>query len=280
MSLPTLMDLVRRSTDYLANHGITNARRETEWIFAETLKLSRMELYTRFDMPLEEADVTRLRVLVQRRGRREPLAYVLGTQSFGELTLAVGPGVLVPRPETEELVEFALTCGVAETSLRVLDVGTGSGAIALSVKRARPQWTVMATDASAEALAYARANGERAVVAVDWRLGHLGHELSGPFDLVLANLPYIGEQERAQCDPELAFEPQAALFSGADGLDLITELIRDLPRLLAPQGQAILEHGWQQGAGIRALGAAAGFQVDIIQDLGHKDRFAHLKRVG
>src|SRR4051812_12318268 len=126
MALPTLMDLVRRSTDYLAGHGIANARRETEWIFAETLRLSRMDLYTRFDMPLEEAEVQRLRALVQRRGRREPLAYVLGNQAFAELILTVGPGVLVPRPETEELVGFATDRFTAETPVRVLDVGTGS----------------------------------------------------------------------------------------------------------------------------------------------------------
>ena len=280
MSLPTLMDLVRRSTDYLTTHGITNARRETEWIFAETLKLSRIELYTRFDMPMEEADVTRLRNLVQRRGRREPLAYVLGNQAFGALTLAVGPGVLVPRPETEELVEIVLAQCPPEPPLRVLDVGTGSGAIALSIKQARPTWEVAGTDVSEVALGFARANGERAGVVVSWHLGHLARGLPGPFDLVAANLPYIAEHERPQCDPELAFEPQGALFSGADGLDLMRELISDLPRVLAPQGQALLEHGWQQGAAVRNLAEACGFQVETRQDLAGKDRFAHLRAKG
>jgi release factor glutamine methyltransferase len=278
MSLPTLMDLVRRSTDYLANHGIANARRETEWIFAETLKLTRMDLYTRFDMPVEDDEVARLRALVQRRGRREPLAYVLGTQAFGDLTLAVGPGVLVPRPETEELVEFVLARFSDATPLRVVDVGTGSGAIALSIKRARPTWEVTGTDASELALGFARANGERAAVAVHWHLGDLAAGLSGPFDLVLANLPYIGENERAECDPELAFEPQNALFSGADGLDLIRRLIDDLPRVLAPLGQVVLEHGWHQGTAVRALAESGGFQAHTIQDLAGKDRFAHLWR--
>lgn len=279
MSLPTLMDLVRRSTDYLASHGITNARRETEWIFAETLKLSRLDLYTRFDMPLEEPDVVRLRALVQRRGRREPLAYVLGTQAFGDLTLSVGPGVLVPRPETEELVEFALARFPAESFIRVLDVGTGSGAIAVSIKHARPTWEVVGTDVSTEALVFARGNAERLGVAVAFQQGHLARHLAESFDLVLANLPYIAESERAQCDPELAFEPQGALFAGSDGLDLIRDLISDLPRALTFQGQAVLEHGWMQGAAIRALGEAAGLQVNTIQDLAGKDRFAHLTRV-
>jgi release factor glutamine methyltransferase len=280
MSLPTLMDLVRRSTDYLANHGIVNARRETEWIFAETLKLTRMELYTRFDMPLEEAEVARLRTLVQRRGRREPLAYVLGTQEFGGLNLSVGPGVLVPRPETEELVGFVLSRFPAGSVMRVLDVGTGSGAIALGIKHARPHWDVVGSDASEDALAFARANGQRLGLAVWWHHGHLSRELSGPFDLVLANLPYIGEDERSQCDPELAFEPQGALFSGTDGLDLIRELIGDLPRVLAASGEGMLEHGWKQGPGVLALAEAAGFHAETIRDLAGRDRFTHIRRSG
>lgn len=276
MALPTLMDLMRRSTDYLTQHGITNARRETEWIFAETLALTRMDLYTRFDMPLEDQQVDRLRQLVQRRGRREPLAYVLGNQAFGKLTLKVGPGVLVPRPETEELVEFALTRFTSDMHVRVLDVGTGSGAIALGVKQARPAWEVTATDASEEALAFARTNGDRLELAVHWAHGHLAREQQGPFDLVVANLPYIGESERAQCDPELAFEPQCALFSGADGLDLIGEFIADLSRLLTPTGEAVLEHGWTQSAAISAIAQANGFTATTIRDLAGKDRFAHL----
>ena len=278
MALPTLMDLMRRSTDYLTQHGITNARRETEWIFAETLSLTRIDLYTRFDMPLEDQQVDRLRQLVQRRGRREPLAYVLGNQAFGKLTLTVGPGVLVPRPETEELVEFVLTRFPADTRIRVLDVGTGSGAIALGIKQGHPAWEVTATDASDEALAFARANGDRLQLAVHWAHGHLAREQKGPFDLVVANLPYIGESERAQCDPELAFEPQRALFSGADGLDLIGELIADVSRLLTPTGEAVLEHGWTQSAAISAIAQANGFTATTIRDLAGKDRFAHLTR--
>lgn len=280
MVLPTLMDLMRRSTDYLTQHGITNARRETEWIFAETLSLTRMDLYTRFDMPLEDHQVDRLRQLVQRRGRREPLAYVLGNQAFGKLTLKVGPGVLVPRPETEELVEFVLSHFPSDNHLRVLDVGTGSGAIALSIKQAHPTWEVTATDASEEALVFARANGERLALAVHWAHGHLAQQQHGPFDLVVANLPYIGEGERAECDPELAFEPQHALFSGADGLDLIGELIADISRLLTPMGEAVLEHGWTQSAAIKVIAQANGFSATTIRDLAGKDRFAHLVRMG
>jgi release factor glutamine methyltransferase len=278
MSLPTLMDLVRRSTDYLAERGIANARREAEWIFAETLKLSRLDLYTRFDMPLDEAEVARLRALVQRRGRREPLAYVLGSQPFGQLTLTVGPGVLVPRPETEELVGHLVAGRSTDARMRVIDIGTGSGAIALSIAHARPQWEVLATDVSAEALACARRNGERLGLAVQWHHGHLAEMVPGVFDLVVANLPYIAEHERAQCDPELSFEPATALFAGADGLDLIRLLIVDLPRLLAPGGQAWLEHGWAQGPAIRELAAATGLAARTVLDGAGRERFTVLER--
>jgi release factor glutamine methyltransferase len=280
MSLPTLMDLVRRSTEYLTKHGLPNARWETEWIFAETLRLTRMELYTRFDMPVEEAEVTRLRELVQRRGRREPLAYVLGTQDFMSLRLHVGPGVLVPRPETEEMVELILRTFAERDELRVVDVGTGSGAIALAIKHARPQWSVSASDVSAEALVIARANGERLGLTVDWHQGNLASHLAGPFDVVVANLPYIGESERDQCDPELAFEPALALFAGNDGLDLIRPLLADLCRLLTPTGQAFLEHGWQQGPAIKSLAVEHGFGCVIVPDGGGKDRIAQVSAHG
>lgn len=274
MALPTLLELVQRSAGYLAKHGITNAKREAEWIFAEHLKLSRIELYTRFDMPLDEAEVERLRALVTRRGKREPLAYVIGNQPFCDLVLSVAPGVLVPRPETEELVGRVLK--ELPPTARILDIGTGSGAIALALKKARPAMQVEATDASAAALDQARANATRLGLDVFFHQGHLATHCHGPFQAVVANLPYIGETERAECDAELAFEPQEALFAGADGLDLIRALLPDLRRLLAADGIAWLEHGWRQGPAIRALAADAGLDCTIIADGSGKDRFARL----
>jgi release factor glutamine methyltransferase len=273
--LPTLMSLLQRSTDYLKGHGIGNARREAEWIFAETLGLSRLELYTRFDMPVEEGEVGRLRTLVQRRGRREPLAYVLGNQEFCGLRLAVGPGVLVPRPETEELVGLVLA-GLGQGEQRVLDVGTGSGAIALALKHARPACLVEASDQSDAALAIASANASRLELVVTWHRGHLARDRQGGYAVVVANLPYVGEDERASCDPELAFEPQEALFCGRDGLGLIRELILDSRRLLAPGGLLWLEHGWKQGEAISAFCRQQGLTCTIHRDLAGRDRFARI----
>ena len=188
MTLPTLMPLLQKSTEYLTARGIANGKREAEWIFAEALGLSRLELYTRFDMPLADPDVARLRALVQRRGKREPLAYVLGSQPFHGLKLRVGPGVLVPRPETEELVERVLA-DLPPGPVRVVDVGTGSGAIALALKHARPEARVEGCDVSDEALIYARANGAALGLAVEWRQADLLAGSDVRYDAIVANLP-------------------------------------------------------------------------------------------
>jgi len=266
----TLIDLVQRSAQWLGGRGLPNARREAEWIFAETLGLSRLELYTRFDMPLSSDEVDRLRALVARRGRREPLAYVLGSQEFCGLRLGVGPAVLVPRPETEELVA-AVLAGLPAGGGRLLDIGTGSGAIALALKQARPDLTVLARDVSAEALEVAQANAQRLGLAVAFSQGHLAAGLEGPCLAVVANLPYIAEDERGLCDPELAFEPALALFPGGDGLGLVRELISDAPRLLAPGAGLWLEHGFNQGPQVRAAAAAAGLAASTHRDgAGHE----------
>lgn len=272
--MPRLMDLVQRSSAWLAEKGLGNARREAEWIFGEALGLSRMELFLQFDRPLTEDEVVRLRALVARRGRREPLAYVLGSQDFRGLRLRVSPAVLVPRPETEELVERVLA--ELPAAARVLDVGTGSGAIALALRQARADATVLAVDLSPEALAVARANAEALGLAVEFRQGDLAAGIDGPFAAVVANLPYIAEGERPQCDPETAFEPAQALFAGADGLDCIRRLVADARRLLAPGGLLWLEHGWRQAGAVAALAAAHGLDCTALTDSAGHQRFARI----
>lgn len=273
----TLLDLVQRSATWLAEKGLSNARREAEWIFAEALGLTRLDLYTRFDMPLDAEETARLRALVQRRGRREPLAYVLGNQDFRGLKLRVGPAVLVPRPETEELVDLVLAA-LPTGAQTVLDVGTGSGAIALALKHARPELEVQARDLSPEALAVAQANAEVLALAVIFSQGDLAAGLPGPFAAVVANLPYIADDERSLCDPELAFEPALALFPGGDGLGPIRALIADAPRLLTPDGRLWLEHGFRQAPAIAAAATAAGLRATVHRDGAGHQRFSELRR--
>jgi release factor glutamine methyltransferase len=276
---PRLIDLIGRSATYLAGKGLENARREAEWIFAESLGLSRIDLYTRFDMPLEPQEVERLRDRVQRRGRREPLAYILGTQPFRHITLHVAPGVLVPRPETELLVDLALA-DLPGPGSTVLDIGTGSGAIALAIASERPAAVVTATDASQDALTVAQANAARLSLTLSWAHGDLATHLPAQaWDLIIANLPYVAEDERHLCDPETAYEPALALFAGPDGLRLITALITDLPRLLRPgTGVAWLEHGHRHTAAIAALATAQGLTSTAHADHAGHERFTRLVR--
>lgn len=274
-----VLDLIARSTRWLEERGIGNARREAEWIFCAALGCDRMGLYLRHEMPLASAELAQAREMLRRRGRREPLAYVLGTQPFCGLELTVGPGVLVPRPETEELVERVLAVARPRASGRLLDVGTGSGAIALACAAALgSDWRVEASDISEAALTLASDNAARLGLSVGFHRGHLAVDLDGGWDLVVANLPYIGEDERGDCDPELLHEPPRALFAGPDGLALLRELIADAPRLLAPDGEMWLEHGWRQGPALRALAAQTGLRVDILVDAAGQERMARVRR--
>lgn len=272
----TLQETLQKAAAYLEQRGIESARRESEWIFAETLGLSRMELYTRFDMPLTAAQAASLRQLIQRRGRREPLAYVLGNQEFCGLQLTVNADVLVPRPETEELVEQVLKTHPQQKQ-RVADIGTGSGAIALALKHKRPGWELHATDTSAAALAVAAANAADLQLDISFSRGDLQQALDGRFDVVVANLPYIGENEREFCDQELSFEPQQALFAAADGLALIERLVNAVRAYLQPGGSLWLECGFRQAAAIAKLAGEQELRPQIFRDLQGHERMLRLE---
>lgn len=275
----TLLDLLRRGQAWLAERGVAHARREAEWIFAHALGRTRLELYTGFDMPVSEDERRRLRSLVTRRGAREPLAYLLGSQPFHDLDLAVDGRVLVPRPETEELVERILA-QYDRSPMRVLDIGTGSGAIALALAKARPDWEVHATDVSAAALEVARGNADRHGLAVAFHHGDLAAGAPGRFDLVVSNPPYIAEDERHLCDPELAHEPAQALFAGADGLAVIGRLLAGLDHVLAPAGAAWIEHGFRQATAIAAVARSHRLVARAERDGAGHERFTVCRRGG
>ena len=222
--------------------------------------------------PLPEAAADRLQALATRRLAGEPMAYLTGEKAFHGLTLRVDARVLDPRDDTETLVDWALALLPVDAPRRVLDLGTGSGAIALAIAQQRPLAQVVAVDASADALAVARANAERLGLRVDMRLGDWLTPVAGErLDLIVSNPPYIADTDPHL--PALAHEPRQALVSGADGLDDIRRIVAQAPVHMAPGGWLLLEHGWDQAGAVRALLSAAGFaQVQSRRDLAGIER--------
>jgi release factor glutamine methyltransferase len=269
------MDLVARATPYLAQHGSQSPRLDAELLLAQALGCTRMDLYLQFERPLSSDEVDRYRSLCRRRAGGEPVAYIRGLREFMTLTLVITPAVMIPRPETEILVEAALlrleqppSAAGEKRQRRVLDVGTGSGAIALAIAAEHQDYRVVATDVSPEALEVARLNLERLEMQdrVDLRQADLVDGIDGPFDLVLANLPYIDPDWPDAVTAEVAgSEPKQALFGGRDGLELIGRLLPELPRL-APGGVAMLEFDPRQRDALLDLAAPIG-GTSVLNDL-------------
>jgi release factor glutamine methyltransferase len=259
----TLGEVLRAAAEYLERKGVDSPRLDAELLLAHALVLTRLELYTQHDRPLTDDERAAGRALVERRGRREPLAYVLGEWGFRRLTLRTDARALVPRPETEIVVERALALVEGVAAPRVLDVGTGSGAIALAIAADRPDARVTATDSSADALALARENAERLGLEVELVQTNLLDGLPGPFDLVVSNPPYVRPGEQLQ--PELAFEPRAALVDAGQTQALIAAA-RDVL-----DGWLVLE--CHEDAAADVARACAGYaDVAISRDLAGKDR--------
>ncbi|WP_447938789.1 peptide chain release factor N(5)-glutamine methyltransferase [Pseudoxanthomonas mexicana] len=252
-----------------------DARHEAEQLLLHVVGRDRAWLFAHGDAALADADASAFEALLARRIAGEPVAYLVGHRGFWTFDLQVSPATLIPRPETERLVELALERLPADRPLRIADLGTGTGAIALSLASERPQAHVIATDFSADALAVARANGvSNAVANVEFRHGSWWAPLQGErFHLVASNPPYIADGDAHLVQGDLRFEPPTALSSGADGLEAIREIVGDASTHLMPGGWLLLEHGWDQGAAIRALMTAAGF-VDVATetDLEQRDR--------
>ena len=248
---------------------------DAQWLMAHALRRPRSWLYAHGDALLGEDDAGRFMALLARRIAGEPVAYLTGERGFHGLELAVTPDTLIPRPETELLVELALQRIASDRVARIADLGTGSGAIALAIARERPQAQILASDRSAAALAIARANAQRLAIGnVEFREGDWWQPFANEtFDLIASNPPYIEDDDAHLSQSDLRYEPRTALASGKDGLDAIRVIVRDAPRHLHPGGWLLLEHGWQQGDAVRELMAKAGFVDDATeQDLEHRDR--------
>lgn len=255
----TVLKLLRWTADYFKGHGIDSPRLDAELLLADLLQLDRVGLYLNFERPLQAGELGIFRERVRRRAGREPLAYILERTEFWSLPLKVTPAVLIPRPDSERLVEEALKR--LNGPAQVLDVGTGSGALAIALAHERPECAVTALDISAAALAVAAENACHNGVAtrVAFVEGDLAELPAGPFDLVVANPPYIPAGDLAGLMPEVRdFEPRLALDGGIDGLDAYRALTRQAGRLLAEGGWLLVEVGIAQAVAVRELFAVAG----------------------
>ena len=270
----TLLKVLQWTQQRFAERGITTARLDAEVLLAHLLKLDRVGLYTHFDQPLAVEELAAYRELIKRRLAGAPVAYLVGKKEFRSLDLAVSSDVLVPRPDTELAVEVALTLAASIAEPHLCDVGTGSGAIALALKAARPEAKVTAIDVSPAALAVARANGVKLGLEVEFLDGNLFSAVAGRrFEVIVSNPPYIPTGELAGLAAEVRAEPRLALDGGADGLDVLRPLIAGALGLLTPGGALVVEHGDGQSPSVRALFEAAGFrEVAAARDLAGTER--------
>jgi release factor glutamine methyltransferase len=266
----------------LAAAGIEDARSEAWLLLAIATGRSRAELVAGAPAPLDSAEEGRLEALAARRLAREPMAYILGEREFWSLPLQVGPAVLVPRPESETVVEAALA-EVRERSapLRILDLGTGSGCLLLALLSELPRASGLGIDRSAAALAIAESNARRLGLAgrAAFRHGDWGRGVAGPFDVIVSNPPYVATADAASLAPEVrAFEPEEALFAGPDGLGAYQALAPDCARLLADDGIACLEIGQGQAAAVEAIMRRQGLRlVSSRRDLAGIERCLTLR---
>jgi len=251
---------VRAGEALAAARAAAVAPREARLLLARAIGCGEASLLAHPERALSEAEARRFDDWVSRRAQGEPVAYLLGEREFLALALEVGPAVLIPRPETELLVETALSQLAAPAT--VLDLGTGSGAIALSLKQARPLDRVLAVDASAAALAIAQRNAARHGLEVEFREGPWFTPVAAErFDLVASNPPYIAEGDPHLGRGDLRHEPRLALASGVDGLDALREIIAAAPAYLRARGWLLVEHGMGQDGAVCALFAGAGFEA-------------------
>ena len=252
----TVLDVVQSTTGYLKKHKIDNPRLNAEHLLAHVLGRTRMELYLEFERIFSEAELTALRELVRRRGQGEPLQHLLGTVEFCGQTFLCDKRAMVPRPETEELVELLmLEVRSQRSDFRLIDVGTGSGVIALSLAAKFPDAEISAVDISEDALALARENAERLdlTARVQFAKSDLLKNISERSDLIIANLPYISMQDRHLLSREVLHDPEVALFAGTRGDELVRQLIEQARSHLKPGGLLALEIGLGQAGALAEL---------------------------
>jgi release factor glutamine methyltransferase len=256
----TVLEVLTAATGYLKDHGVEHPRLNAEHLLAHVLGKKRLELYLEFDRSLSEAERAPFRQLIRDRGTRKPLQHLLGTAEFFGRSFLSDRRALIPRPETEQLVELVLQHLASGVDVRILDVGTGSGVIGITLALERPRAAVWATDVSWEALSLARENGIRHSVSVNFHQANLFPDIRDRFDCIVANLPYIVSEQLAGLQREVQHDPPAALDGGPDGLRHIRRLIASAPEHLTSNGSLALELGEGQTGVVSSELVALGYE--------------------
>jgi release factor glutamine methyltransferase len=278
MTMLTVLEIIKRTTDFFDKRGVESARLNAELLIGHALGLKRMELYLQFERPLTEVELEKIRPLVKRRGNREPLQYIVGEAEFSGLKLKVDRRALIPRPETEHLVEL-VTQKLAVAPANILDLGTGSGAIALALARIYPGAAITAVDNSEEALVLARENAAANGLATRVRLilsdWFSGLAVDEQFQLIIANPPYLSDEETRAAPPEVKdFEPVMALSAGPNSATALEQIIFGAHRHIAAGGLLACETGIAQHAQLQELAAKAGYaRTESLRDLTGRDRY-------
>lgn len=288
-------DVVQKTAAFFKEKGIESSRLDAELLISSALNWERIQIYLKFDYPMSEVELSACREFVRRRGQGEPVAYILGQKDFYDSSFLVGPGVLVPRPETEGLVERALEFAKSREAgvpFRVVDFGSGSGCVGLSILKAIPAARLLAVDASPIAIEMTKKNADRLGLADRCEALCAGVEIltreqvegavGGPVDMVVANPPYVAETDPSLAPDVRRHEPALALFSGDDGFAHIREWAAKASGILSPNGRAIFEIGTGQGARTREIfDAVGGFRAAAIEkDLAGHERYARADRNG
>jgi len=270
----TLLEVLQSTTAYFTKHKIENPRLNAEHLLAHILGLSRMDLYLEFERSLSDDELKPLRELVKRRGQGEPLQHLLGTVEFCGHTFLIDNRAMVPRPETEELVEL-LQSKIENRKSRIVDVGTGSGVIALSLAANFPEAEVYASDISEDALALARENAVRlGLERIHFQKSDLLESLSERFDLIVANLPYISMKDRYLLAREVLHDPEVALFGGSSGDELVRKLIEEAAQYLNLGGLLALEIGLGQAEGLSDFLRQKNYHdIELKRDYSDTPRF-------
>ena len=269
----TVLDLVEWTENYFRESGITTPRLDAEVLLGFVLQKSRLQLYLSFEMPVFPDHLSVFRQLVQRRKEHTPVSYLTNHREFMSIDFYVDSRVLIPRPETEILVEYVLDRTSTHGPISLVDIGTGSGAIAVSLAFNRPEWYIVATDISIDALAVAETNATRQQTQIEFRSGDMLSTLESvdnKFDWIVSNPPYISSQDYKILPPDVRnFEPKLALASPPDGLQLIRILIESAPNYLKPNGRLAIEIGKGQRLDVEDfVHRSKQYQkIDFIPDL-------------